>query len=158
MLRRIFIAVLFILAIWPLFCLSVTLFLPLIIAALVGLVVVIVGAIWKRFHHLIWAKYLCVVGLFLIVPTFGVMPLLIASRLHRELPGGNTLGIYTGITYTAIYEVFISTSEFDGVDHPFPPVTNPQLYALGCVTLAISLLPTWWLLKPRQVNKERKSC
>jgi hypothetical protein len=115
--------------------------------ALLGLIVVLIGE-WRRvFAPKNWLRYLCWCWVGLILPTFGIMPLLIASRLLLHLPMGKTLGIFAGITYTYIYDFFIPTPELFVWDHPFPPVTDMQLYALGCITTLLTLFPSYCLLK-----------
>ena len=125
------------------FVISVLFFYFLVPISLIGFVVVIIGE-WRRvFAKSSWLKYLCWAWIVLITPTFGIMPLLLAPRLHYYLPMGNTLGIFTGFTYTYIYDFFIPTPELFVWDHPFPPVTNMQLYSLGCITILFTLLPSY---------------
>src|SRR5690242_12943972 len=84
------------------FIASVLLLQILIVLSLFCLLLVIIGEIQKKLPHLSWVRYLCFTWLVLIVPTFGIMPLLLASRLHYEIPMGRTLGIFTGFTYTEL--------------------------------------------------------
>jgi len=53
-------------------------------------------------------SFLCLSWLVLVVPTFGIMPLLIAWRALYFLPMGKQLGIFTGFTFTDIYNLFYS--------------------------------------------------
>jgi hypothetical protein len=78
--------------------------------------------------------------------------LLIASRLVFHLPMGKTLGTFAGFTYTYVYDFFIPTPELSEQDHPFPPVTHMQLYALGCVTILWTLLLSHCLRRGRRVK------
>jgi hypothetical protein len=112
---------------------SVILFPILIFPAMSGLPIVAIAEWLKKIPKLSWLIYLCFTWLTLILPTFGIMPLLIASRLHYALPIGNRLSIFAGFTYTAIYDYFVPSPELNKVDHPFPPVTNAQLYILGAI-------------------------
>jgi hypothetical protein len=110
------------------------------------LVIVIVGEIRHTLPRRSWLEFLCFCWLILMTPTFGLMPVLIASRLHWELPEGNELGIYTGFTLSAVYDFFIPTPERHLVDHPFPPLTKAQAYLLGSITLALSLLAIYGIV------------
>ena len=65
---------------------------------------------------------------------------------------GNTLVIFTGFTYTYIYDFFIATPELFVWDHPFPPVTNVQLYALGGITIILTLVPIYCLVRLSQTK------
>jgi hypothetical protein len=75
------------------------------------------------------------------------MPLLIAWQLVYFLPMGKQLAIFTGITLTGAYDVFIPSPELYHWDHPFPPLTELHLNLLGGGTLLVSLLPIWILKK-----------
>ncbi|HZF40255.1 MAG TPA: hypothetical protein VE715_15620 [Blastocatellia bacterium] len=99
-----------------------------------------------------WPSFLCLSWLILAVPTFGIMPLLIAWGVHRFLPMGKQLDIFTGFTLTAAYNDFIPSPELYQWDHPFPPLTELQLNLLGGGTLLVSLLPIW-ILKKRGLLK-----
>jgi len=94
-----------------------------------------------------WPNFLRLSWLALAVPTFGIMPLLIAWRLYYFLPMGKQLGIFTGFTLTAAYNDFIPSTELYQWDHPFPPLTELQLNLLGGGTPLVSLLPFWILRK-----------
>jgi len=94
-----------------------------------------------------WPSFLCLSWLAIAVPTFGIMPLLIAWRLVYFLPMGKQLVIFTGFTLTAAYNDLIPSPELYQWDHPFPPLTELQLNLLGGGTLLVSLLPLWILRK-----------
>ena len=94
-----------------------------------------------------WPSFLCLLWLILAVPTFGMMPLLIAWRLVYFLPMGKQLIIFTGFTLTDVYNIFIPSPEMYEWDHPFPPFTELHLNLLGGGTLLFSLLPGWILKK-----------
>lgn len=99
-----------------------------------------------------WPSFLCLSWLILAVPTFGIMPLLLAWRLVYFLPMGKQLTIFTGFTLTDAYNVFIPSPELYQWDHPFPPLTELHLNLLGLGTLLVSLLPIW-ILKRRGLWK-----
>jgi len=94
-----------------------------------------------------WLSFLCWSWLVLAVPTFGIMPLLLAWELIYFLPLRRLLVTFTGFWLTAVYNLFIPTPELDYVDHPFPPLTALQANLLGGGTLLVSLLPIWILKK-----------
>jgi hypothetical protein len=103
-----------------------------------------------------WPSFLCLSWLILAVPTFGIMPLLIAWRLVYFLPMGKQLVIFTGFTLTAAYNDFVPSLELYRWDHPFPPLAALQLNVLGGGTLLVSLLPIW-ILKKRRAWKFNRS-
>lgn len=135
------------------FCISVFFFYFLIFLVPVGFVIIVVGELRHWYRKMSWLRFLCFSWLFLAVPTFGIMPLMLASRLHRELPLGNSLVIFTGITLSSVYDFFIPTPDLFLVDHPFPPLTNGQLYVLGFAILALSMVPLFGLIKLQRVGR-----
>ncbi len=134
------------------FVISILCFSLLVPIALMGLIIVVIGERRRAFAKNSWSRYLCWTWVVLAFPTFGIMPLLIASRLQRHVPMGNTLVIFTGFTYTYIYDFFIATPELFVWDHPFPPVTNVQLYALGGITIILTLVPIYCLVRLSQTK------
>jgi hypothetical protein len=133
----------------PVFYLSV-LFLPILFLILaVSFLLLLLFELASKGSEKNWPGFLCSSWLVLAVPTFGIMPLLIAWDLYYFLPIpiGKPLGIFTGIWLTAVYNLFIPTPELSEVDHPFPPLTALQLNLLGGGTLLVSLLPLWILRK-----------
>ena len=136
----------------PVFYLSV-LFLPIFFLILaVSFLLLLLFELAMKGSEKNWPSFLCLSWLVLVVPTFGIMPLLIAWRLLYFLPMGKLLGIFTGFTLTAAYDYFIPTPELSQVDHPFPPLTKLQLNLLGGGTLLVSLLPLW-ILRKRGLGK-----
>jgi hypothetical protein len=131
----------------PAFYLSV-LFLPILflILSVSFLLLLLVEWATKR-NEKNWPGFLCLSWLVLAVPTFGIMPLLIARGGHPFLPMGKQLVIFTGFTLTDAYNLFIPIPESYQWDHPFPPLTELQLDLLGGGTLLVSLLPFWILRK-----------
>jgi hypothetical protein len=89
------------------FVVSIFIFSLLIPIALVVFVIVVIGEWQHVFNRYSWLRYLCWAWMILIFPTFGIMPLLMASQLLFYLPIGKTLAIFTGFTYTYIYDLFI---------------------------------------------------
>lgn len=92
-------------------------------------------------------RYLCLCWLAVVTPTFGVMALLLARRWHFELPGGSTLGIWLGFSYTAVYDFFIPSPELYEWDHPFPPLTNAELDVIGVSVLAVAAVAAYVLVR-----------
>ena len=137
---------LFVLAVAVVFILSVVFCLLLLPAALIGILASAIGEAMGQLRRYTTLEVISWTWLILIVPTFGIMPLLIAPRLHWQLPMGNTLGIFTGITLSEVYNWFVPSSSFVEVDHPFPPVTNVQLFGFGLSVLLVSVLPVAGLL------------
>jgi hypothetical protein len=131
----------------PVFYLSV-LFHPTLFQILaVSFILLLLFELATRRSEKNWPSFLCLSWLAIAVPTFGIMPLLIAWRLVYFLPMGKQLVIFTGFTLTAAYNDFIPSPELYQWDHPFPPLTELQLNLLGGVTLLVSLLPLWILRK-----------
>jgi hypothetical protein len=131
----------------PVFYLSV-LFQPTLFQILaVSFILLLLFELVTRRSEKNWPSFLCLSWLAIAVPTFGIMPLLIAWRLVYFLPMGKQLVIFTGFTLTAAYNDFIPSPELYQWDHPFPPVTELQLNLLGGGTLLVSLLPLWILRK-----------
>jgi hypothetical protein len=130
--------------------LSVVLFPFLVVAAVCALPLVAMVDATSKFRSRGTLRFVCWAWLVLVVPTFGVMPLLIAGRLHWSVPGGNTLGIFAGFTYSALYDYFIPTPDMWMWDHPFPPVSNTELALVAVLALAVSLLPADILLQLRR--------
>jgi hypothetical protein len=131
----------------PIFYLSV-LFLPILFLILaVSFLLLLLFELATKDSEKNWPSFLCLSWLVLVVPTFGIMPLLLAWRLLYFLPMGKQLGIFTGFRFTDVYNLFIPTPELYQWDHPFPPVTELQLNLLGGGTLLVSLLPLWILRK-----------
>jgi hypothetical protein len=131
----------------PVFYLSI-LFHPTLFQILaVSFILLLLFELVTRRSEKNWPSFLCLSWLAIAVPTFGIMPLLIAGRLVYFLPMGKQLVIFTGFTLTAAYNDFIPTPELYQWDHPFPPVTELQLNLLGGGTLLVSLLPLWILRK-----------
>ncbi len=129
------------------FLLSVYLFPFVALAAVIGLLATIAGEACHVLPRKSWLRFTCWAWLVLMIPTFGIMPLLMAPRLLREFPLGNSLGISTGITLSGAYDLFVPTPELFAWDHPFPPLTNAHLYAMGFATLILSLLPVYCLIR-----------
>jgi hypothetical protein len=132
---------------YPVFVASIVLFPFLLLLCTAAFLAVLVYEVVRRDTRKNWLRFLCLSWLILSVPSFGVMPLLIAWRLHFFLPLGNRLGIFIGFTLTAIYNFFIPVPELYEVDHPFPPLTFWQLHLLGCSTLLLSVLPAGLLVR-----------
>ena len=131
----------------PVFYLSV-LFLPIIFLILsVSFLLLLLFEWATKSNEKNWPGFLCLSWLVLVVPTFGIMPLLLAWGLLYFLPMGKQLGIFSGFWLTDAYNLFIPTPELYQWDHPFPPVTELQLNLLGGGTLLVSLLPFWILRK-----------
>jgi|SRR5215510_451944 len=131
----------------PVFYLSV-LFHPTLFQILaVSFILLLLFELATRRSEKNWPSFLCLSWLAIAVPTFGIMPLLIAWRLVYFLPMGKQLVIFTGFTLTAAYNDFIPGPELYQWDHPFPPLTELQLNLLGGGTLLVSLLPLWILRK-----------
>ena|SRR5262249_30219271 len=133
----------------PVFALSV-LFFPTLFLILAGsFILLLLFESVTRKSEKNWPSFLCLSWLVLAVPTFGIMPLLIAWDLHYFLPMGKQLGIFTGFWLTAIYNLFIPSPELYRWDHPFPPLAALQLNLLGGGTMLVSLFPLWILRKRR---------
>jgi hypothetical protein len=131
----------------PVFYLSV-LFHPTLFQILaVSFILLLLFELATRRGEKNWPSFLCLSWLAIAVPTFGIMPLLIAWRLVYFLPMGKQLVIFTGFTLTAAYNDLIPSPELYQWDHPFPPLTELQLNLLGGGTLLVSLLPLWILRK-----------
>src|SRR5262245_58210892 len=130
----------------PVFALS-GLFFPLLLVILGAGFLLLLFELATKGNEKNWPRFLCLSWLILAVPTFGIMPLLIAWDLHYFLPMGRQLGIFTGFWLTAIYNLFIPSPELYLWDHPFPPLTTLRLNLLGGGTLLVSLLPIWILKK-----------
>ena len=94
-----------------------------------------------------WLRCLCASWLVLAVPTFGVMPLLIATRIHFRSSFLSSLAIFEGFTLSYVYDLFKPTPELFVWDHPFPPVSDLQLGILGVLTLCCSIAPVLFLLE-----------
>jgi hypothetical protein len=129
----------------PTFVLSILHFPTLFLILAVSLILLFLFELMTRRSKKNWPSFLCLSWLTLAVPTFGIMPLLIAWDFHYFLPMGKQLGIFTGFWLTAIYNLFIPSPELYQWDHPFPPLTELQLSLLGGGTLLVSLLPLWIL-------------
>jgi hypothetical protein len=133
----------------PVFYLSV-LFLPILSLILaVSFLLLLLVELATKSSEKNWPNFLCLSWFILAVPTFGIMPLLIAWGWIYFLPMYKPLGIFWGITLTETYNLFIPIPELDYVDHPFPPLTALQLNLLGGGTLLVSLFPLWILRKRR---------
>jgi hypothetical protein len=136
----------------PVFYLSV-LFLPILFLILVGgFLILLLFELATKVGEKNWPSFLCLSWLALAVPTFGIMPLLIAWRLVYFLLMGKQLVIFAGFTLTAAYNDFIPSPELYEWDHPFPPLTELHLNFLGGGTLLVSSLPIW-ILKTRGLLK-----
>lgn len=136
----------------PVFYLSV-LFLPILFLILApGFLLLLFFELATKGSEKNWPSFLCLSWLATSVPTFGIMPLLIAWGAHRFLPIGKQLVIFTGFTLTDAYNLFIPIPEAYQWDHPFPPLTELQLNLLGGGTLLVALLPIW-ILKKRGIWK-----
>jgi len=94
-----------------------------------------------------WLRCLCASWLVVAVPTFGVMPLLIATRIHFRSSFLSSLAIFEGFTLSYVYDLFKPTPELFVWDHPFPPVSDLQLGILGVLTLCCSIAPVLFLLE-----------
>ena len=97
-----------------------------------------------------WLRCLCASWLVLVVPTFGVMPLLIATRIHFRSSFLSSLAIFEGFTLSYVYDLFKPTPELFVWDHPFPPISHLQLGMLGVLTLCCSIMPVLFLLRKSQ--------
>lgn len=133
--------------VYPVFVVSVLLFPFIFLILLVGFLVLLLFEITSKGKEKYWLRFLCLSWLIIAVPSFGIMPLLIAWRWHYFLPLGRQLGIFTGFTLTATYNLFIPTPELDDIDHPFPPLTELQIHLLGLGVLALSVIPILYLIK-----------
>lgn len=131
----------------PVFYLSVIYFPFLFLTMAAGFLLFLLFELVTRRSEKNWPSFLCLSWLVLTVPTFGIMPLLIAWRWVYFLPMGKQLVIFTGFTLTAAYNDFVPSPELYQWDHPFPPLTALQLNILGGGTLLVSLLPIWILKK-----------
>jgi hypothetical protein len=131
----------------PVFVLSVIFFPILFLILVISFLLLLVVELATKGNEKNWPSFLCLSWLALAVPTFGIMPLLIAWGLHRFLPMGKQLDIFTGFWLTDAYNIFIPSPELYQWDHPFPPLTELQLNLLGGGTLLVSLLPIWILRK-----------
>jgi hypothetical protein len=131
----------------PVFYLSVLFFPFLLLGLAASFLLLLLFELVTRRSEKNWPSFLCLSWLILVVPTFGIMPLLIAWRVHIFFDVGKKLGIFTGIWLTGIYNLFIPIPEAYEWDHPFPPLTALYLNLLGGGTLLISLLPIWILKK-----------
>jgi len=139
----------------PVFYLSV-LFLPILFLILVvSFLLLLLFELAAKGSEKNWPSFLCLSWLVLVVPTFGIMPLLLAWRLLYFMPIGKQLAIFTGFTLTDAYNLFIPSPEFYQWDHPFPPLSELQLNFLGGGTLLVSLLPLW-MLRKRGLWKSRR--
>ena len=78
-----------------------------------------------------------------IAPTFGVVTLLIAARLHWLLPP--PFAIFTGITLTMVYKAAVPSFELPHVDHPFPPLGPAELFAISLSTLGVAVAAAFYL-------------
>ncbi|MGH9854066.1 MAG: hypothetical protein ACREBD_29845, partial [Blastocatellia bacterium] len=125
--------------VYPAFALSVLFFLILFPILATSFLLLLLFELMTRGSEKNWPSFLCLSWLVLAVPSFGIMPLLMVCDLLHFIPLGKELGIFTGITLTAVYNLFIPTPELDGWDHPFPPLTELQIHLLGVGTLLISL-------------------
>ncbi len=131
----------------PVFYLSV-LFLPIFFLILgVSFLLLLLFELATKGSEKNWPSFLCLSWLVLVVPTFGIMPLLLAWRVLYFFPMGKQLGIFNGFWLADAYNLFIPTPELYQWDHPFPPLTALQLNLLGGETLLVSLLPLWILRK-----------
>lgn len=131
----------------PIFALSVLCFPILLLILAASFPLILLFELVTKRSGKNWPSFLCLSWLVLAIPTFGIMPLLIAWRLIHFLPMGKQLGIFTGFTLTAFYNVFIPSPELYQWDHPFPPLTELHLNLIGGGTLLVSLLPLWVLRK-----------
>src|SRR5262245_5810468 len=131
----------------PVFALSVLFFPILFLILAVSFILLLLFESVTRKSEKNWPSFLCLSWLILAVPTFGIMPLLLAWRLLYFLPMGKQLGIFSGFWLTDAYNLFIRSPELYQWDHPFPPLTALQLNILGVGTLLVSLLPLWILRK-----------
>lgn len=139
----------------PVFYLSV-LFLPILFLIMAGsFLILLLFELATKGSEKNWPSFLCLSWLAIAVPTFGIMPLVIAWRLAHFLPMGTPLVIFTGFTLAAAYNDFIPSPELYQWDHPFPPLSELQLNFLGGGTLLVSLLPLW-ILRKRGLWKSRR--
>lgn len=131
----------------PVFYLSV-LFLPILFLILApSFLLLLFFELAAKSGEKNWPSFLCFSWLVLAVPTFGIMPLLLAWEGLYFLPMGRQLAIFTGFTLTDAYNLFIPSPDLYQWDHPFPPLTALQLNILGGGTLLVSLLPILILKK-----------
>ena len=131
----------------PVFYLSVLFLEILFLILAVSFLLLLLFELATKSSEKNWPGFLCLSWLVLAVPTFGIMPLLIAWGGHPFLPMGKQLVIFTGFTLTDAYNLFIPIPEAYQWDHPFPPLTELQLNLLGGGTMLVSLLPLWILRK-----------
>src|SRR5262249_10355280 len=95
----------------PVFALSVLFFPILLLILAASFLLLLLFELMTKKIEKNWPSFLCLSWLALAVPTFGIIPLLIAWRLLHFLPMGKELGIFTGFTLTAAYGYFIPTPE-----------------------------------------------
>ena len=138
---------LFLLLVYPVFALSVLLFPVILVIALLSILILVAFELRAQTKSKNWLRLLCFSWLILAVPTYGIMPLLMVQRWHYFLPLGRYLGVFTGITLTTTYNLFYATPDLNGVNHPFPPMSELQIYLLGIGVLLTSLAPALWLVK-----------
>lgn len=129
------------LALWPVIVLSVLFFCILFPILTVSFLLLLLFEFASKPPEKNWPRFLCLSWLVLAVPSFGIMPLLIAWDWHYYLPMGRQLIIFTGFTLTAAYDLFIPSPELYEWDHPFPPLTSLQLHLLSFGTLLLSASP-----------------
>lgn len=147
-------SLLFLLLAYPVFIISILLFPIILVVAAISILILFVFELTIQTKNKNWVRLFCLSWLVLAVPTYGIMPLLIAQRWHYFLPLGRQLEIFTGITLTATYNLFRATPGLEDVDHPFPPLSEPQIYLLGIGVLLISLAPAIWLIKHNIRNNQ----
>jgi hypothetical protein len=139
------------------FVVSVVFFPFLAALAFVGFLAIVVEEKRHRAPRWTWLRFLCGSWFILMVPTFGAMPLIIASKLHMRLPMGYDLMVSAGFTLSEIYDLFVSSPDLLERPLPFPPLTGAELYAIGCATLAFSILPIYCLLRIGRAIPEHKA-
>jgi hypothetical protein len=129
------------------FIVSVVFFPFLMGLAFIGLLAILPAELTHRLERWTWLRFLCGIWFVLFVPTFGLMPLSVASRLYLEVPMGEDLMMSAGITLSAIYSLFAASAHLHPRQTSFPPLSGHELYAIGLVTLAISTIPAYLLVK-----------
>ena len=132
---------------YPVFIASILYFPIVLLLSVGGLFWLVCYEMWAKSRKRNWPRYVCWMWFIVLVPSFGIMPILIATRLHHWLPFGGQLGIHTGFLFSAIYDAIIPTPSLFEWDHPFPPISKAQLMALGVSTMAISTWPVLYLRK-----------
>ena len=119
--------------------LSVTLFTILILPSLIGLLAIATAEKLKKLPKRATLVGLSVFWLLLIVPVFGIVPVVIVTRplFYGVVP--QSIIIFDGIALSSTYDFFFSFPEMKLVDHPFPPITDRQYWIMIATTISIAV-------------------